>query len=79
MHDPAELQKLQGQAVDLNKAMDERAKERAEAEASAEAAAQEYARRWERGMRKTFKGIFPSTSRRAFMKAHIADLEREHS
>jgi hypothetical protein len=78
-NDPAELKRLQGQAVDLDKAMQERATERAETEAKAEQAAQEYVQRWERAMRKTFKGIFPSTARRAFMKAHVAKLEREQA
>jgi hypothetical protein len=76
-NDPEILKRMQGQAVDLGKALDERKAEQIEKEAAAQRAAEEYATRWAKAMKRTFKGIFPAPSRKAFMRAHLAKMERE--
>jgi hypothetical protein len=73
---PADLTKFKDQAVDLDKAMKEREQAKAKAEADAMRAAQEKVVVWNKAMRKAFKGIFPSSSRRIFMEAEMARQDR---
>jgi hypothetical protein len=77
MQNPADLTKFKDQAVDLDKAMEERKKEQAAKEAAAMEAAQKKVIVWEKAMRRAFKGIMPRPTRRAFMQAHLKRLERE--
>lgn len=71
------LKRMQGQAVDINKAMDDREKEREASEAAAMEAANERVRVWSKNMTRAFKGIFPTSHRKAFMRAEIKRMERE--
>lgn len=76
-NDPRILKQMEGQAVDLGKAVEERQKEQAEKEAAAQRAAERYATDWNIAMKRTFKGIFPSNVRKVFMTAEVKRLERE--
>ena len=77
MQNPHDLSKMKDQAVDLDKAMEERKKEEAAKEQAALEAAQQKVIVWEKAMRKAFKGIFPASSRKIFMTAHVKKLERD--
>lgn len=64
-----DLKQMEGQAVDLNKAVEEREKEREAERAKQEAALEAAAVAWTKGMRRAFKGIFPHSARTVFMRA----------
>lgn len=70
------LKRMQDQAVDLNKAMDDREKEREATEAREQAALNEAVATWSKAMKRTFKGIFPTSHRAAFMRAEHKRMER---